>query len=87
MKDLMPVETHLILNMQRGSFKDHLKRCRKTIMCSCSVSDIQYPWIGLKDQLSSHLSQCSYEQIRPILNQILEENHRLKQKLNKLKEK
>ncbi|CAF1433312.1 unnamed protein product [Adineta steineri] len=84
MKELMPVETCLILNMldnifvkcktfsqtgiQRGNFKDHLKRCRKTIMCSCSVPDIQYPWVGQKDQLFSYLSRCLYEQIRPVLS-------------------
>jgi hypothetical protein len=97
------MKTRLILNMldnllvkcktchqtaiQRGNFKDHLKTCRKRNKCSCSASDIRCPWIGPYDQLSVHLSQCPYEQLRPILTEILIENQRLREQLNELNKK
>jgi hypothetical protein len=60
--------------IQRSNFKDHLKVCRKRNICSCIVSDIRCPWIGQNDQLSLHLSQYPYEQLRPILTEFLAEN-------------
>jgi len=102
-KTLTPVKTRLVLNMldsllvkcktchqtgiQRGNFKDHLKTCRTRNICSCTASDIRCPWIGQNDQLSLHRSQCPYEQIRPVLTEILAENRQLKEQINQITER
>jgi hypothetical protein len=97
---LAPVKTRLISNMldsllvkckhcnkkgiERAHFKDHLKNCRKGNKGPCSAADIRCPWIGRVDQLSTHLKQCPYEQIRPILTEILKENRYLKEQSSQL---
>jgi len=102
-KALTPVKTRLVLNMldglsvkcktchqtgiQRGNFKDHLKTCPKRNICSCTASDIRCPWIGQNDQLSLHRSQCPYEQIRPVLTEILAENRQLEEKISQIMER
>jgi len=84
---LIPIKTRLILNMldglpvkckscyqtniQRGNFQDHLKICRKTNLFPCSASD----------------SQCSYEQIRPILTKIILDYRQFKEQFNQLNQK
>jgi hypothetical protein len=38
---------------------------------SCSAVDLKCPWKGPKDQFQTHLSQCHYEIMRPILGNLL----------------
>ncbi|CAF1120846.1 unnamed protein product [Adineta steineri] len=96
--NIMPVKTRLILNMldsllvkckfcekkriERGSFEDHLKICRKQMNCLCTAADIRCPWNGRRDQLSFHVQQCPYEQIRPVLSEILTRNRYLEQQIS-----
>jgi hypothetical protein len=101
-RELTPVKVRLVLNMldsllvkcktcgqtgiERGYFKDHLKMCRKRNICLCPASHIRCPWTGRNEQLPLHLSQCPYEQIRPVLSKILQENRQLEQQIGQIME-
>ena len=70
--------------LQRGNFRRSFEEMsrKKTPTCSCSAADIRCLWSGSKNELSSHLEQCPYEQLRPILTELLDENRQLKQRMN-----
>ncbi|UJR17690.1 hypothetical protein I4U23_004588 [Adineta vaga] len=58
-------------NIQRGNFDEHSNRyCLKTFI-SCSAADLKCPWHGPRDQLTAHLSTCSYEIMRPVLTHLM----------------
>jgi hypothetical protein len=64
--------------------------CSK-VEVSCQRADIKCPWKGPKDELQKHLSTCVYDQMRPILDDLLtintrlnEENHKQKNLLEQL---
>ncbi|CAF1419528.1 unnamed protein product [Adineta ricciae] len=58
-------------NIQRGNFDEHSNRyCLKTFV-TCSAADLKCPWQGPRDQLSVHLSTCSFENMRPILSHLI----------------
>ncbi|CAF1068237.1 unnamed protein product [Rotaria sp. Silwood1] len=56
-------------NIQRCHWKNHENNCLKTIV-SCPSADIRCPWKGSKDKLSTHLHNCSFQQVRPIINEL-----------------
>lgn len=102
LEDLMPVSERIVLNMldrllvkclncgmpnvQRGTFEKHAtKTCPKAIVL-CSAVDIKCPWTGSTDQLKQHLITCAYEQLRPILIELIHDNRQSKEKLVKLSE-
>jgi Ran GTPase-activating protein (RanGAP) involved in mRNA processing and transport len=76
-KEFIPVNDSLILegldkiqvkcklcdeiNLERGHFSNHIiQQCSKAII-SCLASENNCPWIGLREELQTHLSICSYE--------------------------
>jgi len=60
--------------IQRGQFNDHiLKVCVKADV-PCPRADIKCPWKGPKDGLSTHLSTCIYDQMLPLLTDLLTSN-------------
>jgi hypothetical protein len=102
LEDLTPVTERIVLNMldrllvkctscgtsniQRGSFEKHAtKICLKAVV-PCTAADIKCPWKGSSDQLKQHLILCPYEQIRPILIEIIQDNRQLKEKLQQMSE-
>jgi hypothetical protein len=61
--DKIPVKCKLCdeKNIERNNFENHLiKLCPKAII-TCPASENHCPWIGLRDELDTHLSICSYE--------------------------
>ncbi|CAF3341582.1 unnamed protein product [Rotaria sp. Silwood1] len=95
--NLKPVTTRLILNIldkllvkclqcgqtgiQRGNFNDHITKICPKGSIVCSASDIKCPWSGQRDQLQNHLIDCSYEQLRPVLNSLINTNRQLEQQV------
>ncbi|CAF0840624.1 unnamed protein product [Adineta ricciae] len=90
MLDSLPVKCKTCgsTNIERGNFEDHVKVCQRKSMhsYSCAAADVLCPWVGSKYQLSEHLSQCPYEQLRPVLSKILAENQQLTEQIAKLTE-
>ncbi|CAF2527869.1 unnamed protein product [Rotaria sp. Silwood2] len=58
------------INIQRCHWKNHEKNCSKRIVC-CPSADIKCPWKGSQDILSIHLNNCSFQQVRPIINELI----------------
>ncbi|CAF3810154.1 unnamed protein product [Adineta steineri] len=59
------------INIQRGNFDKHSNRyCLKTFT-ACLAVDLKCPWQGPRDQLTAHLSTCSYEIMRPVLTHLM----------------
>jgi hypothetical protein len=102
LEDLTPVTERIVLNMldrllvkctncgttniPRGSFEKHvIKFCPKAAV-SCTAADLKCSWIGSSDQLRQHVMVCAYEQIRPILMEILQENRQLKEQIQQISE-
>lgn len=101
-EDLTPVTERIVLNMldrllikcnncgtmniQRGAFEKHLaKSCPKALV-TCPAADLKCSWTGSTDQLKQHLIVCAYEQIRPILLEMMQENRELKEQIQQISE-
>jgi hypothetical protein len=102
LEDLTPVTERIVLNMldrllvrcmgcgttniQRGAYEKHvIKSCPKATV-SCTAVDLKCAWMGSSEQLKQHILVCPYEQIRPILTQITQENQQLKEQLQQMSE-
>lgn len=102
LEDLTPVTERIVLNMldrllvkctscgmtniQRGAFEKHvMKSCPKAPI-SCTAADIKCPWRGPSEQLKQHLLSCVYEQLRPVLGEIIKDNHQLKERVQQMSE-
>jgi predicted nucleic acid-binding Zn-ribbon protein len=73
-------------NIQRGTFDKHASKiCPKATVC-CTAVDIKCPWAGSSDQLKQHIISCCYEQIRPVLTEIFQDNRQLKEKIQQMSE-
>ncbi|UJR23894.1 hypothetical protein I4U23_026866 [Adineta vaga] len=87
--DLTPITTRLVLNMldkllvkcpqcgtneiERGNLNDHIKKiCSKSIL------------LCTRDEFNKHLSICNYEQLRPVLNQLICANKQFEQQIQSL---
>lgn len=102
LEDLTPVTERIVLNMldrvlvkclscganniQRGTFDRHATKLCPNAMVSCSAIDLKCPWTGTRDQLKQHKVTCSFEQLRPILNEIVHETQQLKEQLTNVSE-
>lgn len=73
-------------NIQRGNFREHEEKCSKKYI-HCPAEDIECSWKGLKDELDIHLTQCSFEKIRPIINRLQNQFDMLIQIQNEFQEK
>ncbi|CAF3375013.1 unnamed protein product [Rotaria socialis] len=102
LEDLTPVTERIVLNMldrllvkciscgmtniQRGLFEKHAtKSCLKAAVF-CMATDIKCPWTGPSEQLKQHIFTCSYEQLRPVLCEIMQDNRHLKEKIQHMSE-
>ena len=56
-------------NIQRGNLSDHQDKCLKRIV-SCQSADIHCSWTGLREERDQHSQQCSFEQLRPIIDSL-----------------
>jgi len=102
LEDLTPVTERIVLNMldrllvkctscgtsniQRGAFEKHATKICPKATVACTAVDIKCPWIGPSDQLKQHMISCAYEQIRPILVEIIQDNRQLKEKIQQMSE-
>jgi hypothetical protein len=102
LEDLTPVTERIVLNMldrllvkclscgtsniQRGTFEKHATNFCPKATVSCSAADLKCPWFGSGDQLKQHVMVCSYEQIRPILMEIIQDNRQLKEQIQQMSE-
>jgi hypothetical protein len=102
LEDLTPVTERIVLNMldrllvkctscgqsniQRGAFEKHATKICPKATVSCTAVDIKCPWTGPSDQLKQHMILCAYEQIRPVLAEIIQDNRQLKEKIQQMSE-
>jgi hypothetical protein len=102
LEDLTPVTERIVLNMldrllvkctncgtsniQRGAFEKHATKICPKATVACTAVDMKCPWTGSSDQLKQHMISCVYEQIRPILAEIIQDNRQLKEKLQQMSE-
>ncbi len=102
LEDLTPVTERIVLNMldrllvkctncgalniQRGAFEKHVTKICPKAAVSCPASDLKCSWIGSSDQLKQHVMVCAYEQIRPILIEIIQDNRQLKEQIQQMSE-
>jgi hypothetical protein len=96
-----PVNTHIVnnqldrllvqcsqcheVNIPRGHFLVHQSRCAKRLV-SCSSADIQCSWRGIRDDLATHLSQCSFHQLRPIIDELRDQLEASRETQNELRQ-
>jgi hypothetical protein len=59
-------------NIQRCNWKNHEKICLKKIV-TCPSADIKCRWEGSRDILSIHLNNCTFQQVRPIIDELKNE--------------
>jgi hypothetical protein len=59
-------------NIQRCHWKNHEKFCLKKIV-TCPSADVKCTWEGSRDVLSIHLDNCTFQQVRPIINELKNE--------------
>jgi hypothetical protein len=67
-------------NIQRGHYQNHEKICEKKIVL-CPAADIECPWKGPREELTIHLNDCSFEKLRPIINELKNELQMTKREL------
>ncbi|CAF3455689.1 unnamed protein product [Rotaria socialis] len=102
MNDLIPVTERIVLNMldrlpvkctvcgtmniQRGSFEQHAAKFCSKLTVNCPAADLECPWSGSNDQLQQHISICAFEQMRPMVADIIKNKHQLKEQIQKMSE-
>jgi hypothetical protein len=102
LEDLTPVTERIVLNMldrllvkcnncgmsniQRGAYERHATKICPKATVSCTAMDIKCSWTGSSDQLKQHLITCVYEQLRPILTEVIQDNRQLKEKIQQMSE-
>jgi len=59
-------------NIQRCNYQNHENTCVKKIVL-CSAADIKCSWKGTRDELTVHLNNCPFEQLRPIIDELKNE--------------
>ena len=74
----LPVKCTLCQQMNIDDRNKHFEKCPKQII-KCSSSDIQCPWEGKREELDLHLEKCSFQQIRPIIDQLIKEIKTIKE--------
>jgi uncharacterized phage infection (PIP) family protein YhgE len=67
------------INIRRIEFQQHLiTECSKRIVL-CNACDLKCPWSGLYDEYDDHVKQCTFELLRPILNETFQCQKQLEQ--------
>lgn len=69
-------------NIERVHFVDHLKNVCSMEVMKCPAHDIQCSWQGYQYELESHVQQCSFQALRPLLVSLIDENRALKAQIN-----
>ena len=91
LKDFQPVTSRAVINqLSRFNLKcnlceevnisdrqRHIQACPKQI-AECSSVDIHCPWQGERQALPAHLETCSFQQVRPIIDRLIEAIETLK---------
>ncbi|CAF1147216.1 unnamed protein product [Adineta steineri] len=86
-EDFRPISTRIVLNqlerllmkckrcnkmnIQRGNIHEHQQRCPNQIV-SCPAFNIKCSWNGTRNALTEHIQQCSFQKIRPVIDDIYE---------------
>ncbi|CAF1147181.1 unnamed protein product [Adineta steineri] len=86
-EDFRPISTRIVLNqlerllmkckrcnktnIQRGNISEHEQQCPNQTV-SCPAFSIKCPWKGTRNDLTEHIQQCSYQKIRPVIDDIYE---------------
>ncbi|CAM2730223.1 unnamed protein product [Rotaria socialis] len=102
MNDLIPITERIVLNMldrlpvkctvrgtmniQRGSFEQHAAKFCSKLNVNCPAADLKCPWSGSNGQLQQHISICAFEQMRPMVADIIKNKHQLKEQIQKMSE-
>jgi hypothetical protein len=64
-------------NIIRGDFQEHANNL-------CSKANVRCPWTGPRDELKSYQLLCLYEQLQPILNELLSANEKMQEQIQYL---
>jgi hypothetical protein len=85
-KNYTPITTRVVLNQlsrlrmkcklcEQMNIEDrdrHIEMCPKRIV-KCTSSDLRCEWYGKREELDLHLKTCPFTQIRPILDQLIDQ--------------
>lgn len=70
----------------RGQLAQHERNECPQANVSCRAADIKCPWRGTLRELDDHMEQCIFEPLRPALQELVEENKKLKERVQKLEQ-
>ncbi|CAF2146872.1 unnamed protein product [Rotaria magnacalcarata] len=72
------------IDIARGEFNEHKrKHCLKSSTL-CLAADLKCPWMGTRENLETHLQECKFEPLRPMLKEIFREHDQVKTRINNL---
>ena len=69
-------------NILRGHFEEHVNNICSKANVSCPAAKVRCPWTGPRDQLEGHTNLCLYEQMRPVLSELVTSNESQQKQLN-----
>ena len=69
-------------NILRGHFEEHVNNICLKANVSCPAANVRCPWTGPRDQLEGHTNLCLYEQMRPVLSELVTSNENQQKQLN-----
>jgi hypothetical protein len=72
------------INIQRGQLGEHENQSCRQASVLCRASLCKCPWVGPREELEKHCEECKFEQIRPALEHIFNENAELKDRIQYL---
>lgn len=71
-------------DIERGNFNDHVEKTCMNSTVSCPSAVINCQRKGSRDLLNDHIAVCTFESLRPMISNIIDENRQLKQKVQQL---
>jgi E3 ubiquitin-protein ligase NRDP1 len=57
------------INIERGNFTEHMNKLCPKVIVRCPADNNQCAWTGPRDQLDTHVTQCTAESRRFLLNE------------------
>jgi hypothetical protein len=69
-------------NMRQIDFDDHIQKVCPKAVISCPSENNKCSWKGQRDQIHTHLIDCRFLPMKPIISQFIKENSQLKNQVN-----
>jgi hypothetical protein len=67
--------------IQRSAYINHMTKTCPAAIVSCLASDILCPWRGPRQSFQKHYDHCPFQQIRPVLTDLIQSKSKLNQKI------